>query len=65
MQKAVITISKVTEPFRALSAEPAGVYLAVRSLPALGTVASSLSRVRIIIDLDGKVPKRKGTDGGG
>ena len=64
-QKAVIGISWVTQPLRALSAEPGCVHSAVLGLPALGTVASSpLGRNGVIVDLHGKVPKRKGTDGG-
>ena len=53
------------QPLRALSAEPGCVHSAVLGLPALGKIASTpLGRNGVVVDLDGKVPKRKETDGG-
>ena len=66
LQKTVIWIARVTQPFRTLSAKPARVHSAVLCLPALGTVASlSLSGTGVVIDLHREVLKRKEADGGG
>ena len=61
-KKAVIWISRMTKPYRTLSAELAGIHPTVPCLPAVGAVVSL--QVQVKIDLYREVTEWEGAHSG-